>query len=172
MEYKYKFKSSVILLMFIFPLFALIALPDLIKERKIFFLILDISAISIMLFHGFPYLFSMRNIIDDDGLKEITTYYGYSKVKDLHWHEIGYIVDDYVAPLLGLPIWKLHIFHIMPKDNIRKPFKRISISGGIKNYKDLLFQVVSHVDPEVVIDDYVYKFLDKYKKDLEKQRKQ
>lgn len=163
MECEYKFKNSIIILMLIFPVFGLSALPFLIREHQMFLLIIDVLSILVMFLHGFPYLISNKMIIDNKCVKEITTYYGYSKIKELRWEEIGYIVDDYISPILFYPPYKLHIFHIMPKDGIVKKFKRISVSLGIKNYKDLLCEIVSRAGPDINIDKYILRVVEEYK---------
>ena len=167
MSYEYKFANSVFIMMFLFLAAFIFMIPIYLKEQRMFFLIIDLVIVLGGIFYMIPYLFSMTNIIDNEGVKEIETYYGKSKTKELCWDEIGYIVDDYISLILFYPPYKVHIFHVMPKDNIRKPFKRISISPGIKDYKDFLLKVVTKAGLDVKIDDYIYEFLEKYKKSLE-----
>lgn len=167
-EYIYQNRRLYIFLMTIWLIIIIIVLLALAPSYTSFLFLLGVIS-SVVVLLTIPQILSKKIIINDIGIlesdKKMHLFYREIK-KELYWNEIGHIFDDYVQPILFYPPYKLHIFHLMPKDNVSKPFKRISISWWIKDYKDLLLQVVSHVGPEVVIDDFVYKFLDKYKKDL------
>ena len=137
--------------------------------RKPLYILGFIAAIQGLLL-SIPEVLLKKILINDRGIIEINRpqFKLFKKtIRALKWEEIGYIVDDYVQPILFYPPYKLHLFHLVPKDNISKPFKRITISYLIKNYKDLLSEVVSRVGPDVKIDDYVYLVVNKRKKQAE-----
>lgn len=128
------------------------------------------------LLFSIPQLFLRKIKVNDKKILEIqrpqSIFFRETK-RELNWDEIGYIVDDYVSPILFYPPYKLHIFHIMPKDYIIKPFKRISISWWIKDYQELLKEVIENVGSDVVIEDYIFEFLKRYEeKKLKRKKKQ
>lgn len=134
---------------------------------------LGISSSALLLL-SFPEILSKEWILENKGISEknkplIKLYR--EDVKKLDWHEIGYIIDDYVQPILFYPPYKLHIFHLMPKDNITKPIKRISISWWIKGHKELISEIVSRVGIDTHIDNYVLKVVEQYRKNPRKEKK-
>lgn len=172
MYYEYKFKKIVIIAILILTGIFIFMSKIYYFEHKTIYLIVNFAVILIFIIHGIPALITGKTIINDWGIKESEIYWGRYRVKELKWDEIGYIVDDYVSPILFYPPYKWHIFHIMPKDYIIKPFKRISISPGMRDYKELLKKVVEHVSSDVVIEDYISEFLKRYEeKKLKREKK-
>lgn len=156
----FKHHIGIIVFFYVLIILSTIAIFSIEINKNIWLFLYAIAFLGII-FYVTPYLLSHKIIINDRMIQDVTTYYGKSIIKELYWHEIGHIVDDYASPILFYPSYKLHVIHIMPQEGIKKSFKYITISSGIKNYKELIHQVLSCLGPGVIIDDYIYKLMDK-----------
>jgi len=78
-----------------------------------------------------------------------------TRTNELRYDEITEIQFDYWPPRF----LNLFVFHLIPKRNANKPFKRFIISGGIANRRELLSEILSRIGPDVIVEDEVYKYV-------------
>ncbi|MFH0732298.1 MAG: hypothetical protein V2A72_05195 [Candidatus Omnitrophota bacterium] len=92
----------------------------------------------------------------------VTQLYRYPTRKyEIRFDEIEKIVDDDIS-LLGLK--KIHAYHLIPREGLKKNFKRFTIHEGIKNRNDLLSEVLYRIRPDTQIEQTVLNFVEEYRK--------
>lgn len=95
----------------------------------------------------------IKIIIKNDSILKLHKYP--KRSYKIRFDEIGQIIDD-DASTLGI---SLHVFHLVPKENIKKSFKRFTIHTGYKNRRELMSEVISRIPADTYVEDSVYDFI-------------
>jgi len=86
---------------------------------------------------------------------------------ELKFNEIATIVDDSIWILPGI---KGFVFHLIPKEGIKKNFIRFTVTAGYERPLEILETVLSKVDKGTDVDASLIKRLEKWQQETQSRK--
>lgn len=100
----------------------------------------------------------IKIVIKDNRIIKVSKYP--TRSYEIAFNEIGIISDDDISTFP----FKLHVYHLIPKDGIKKNFTRFTIHEGIEHRDNLLSEIVSRVDKDTEIDRPILNLVEEYRR--------